>query len=134
MTEKEQIIKDFLDYYDDMYEFTVEHPELENVKFTNIITFLNKVQLDEDDNISDVEHIFLNWIQGQYLYSKAKAEAIVSILQDFKDHYNQTDNNLNKEDFYLQSPVHQYNKIQVFEFHIINKNIESMTEITITFA
>ena len=81
-----------------------------------------------------MSNIFLHWIQGQYLYSKPKAEAIVSILQDFKDHYNQKDNNLNKEDFYLQSPVHQYNKIQIFELHIINKNIESMTEITITFA
>lgn len=134
MTEKEQIIKDFLDDWYDMEKFYVEHPELENVKFKSIVSFLNEIQLDEDDNIHDVEHIFLHWIQGQYLYSKTKAEAIVSILQDFKDHYNQTDNNLNKEDFYLQSPVHQYNKIQIFEFHIINKNIESMTEIIITFA
>lgn len=134
MTEKEQIIKDFLDYYDDMYEFTVENPELEDIKFKNIITFLNKIQLDDDDNVYDVEHMFLHWIQGQYLYTKTKAEAIVSILQDFKDHYNKKDNNLIKEDFYLHSPIHSYNKIQIFEFHIINKNIESMVEITITFA
>lgn len=96
MTEKEQIIKDFLDDWYDMEHFYEEHPELKNVTFRNIITFLNEVQLNEDDNISDVEHMFLHWIQGQYLYSKTKAEAIVSILQDFKDHYNQTDNNLNK--------------------------------------
>lgn len=134
MTEKEQIIKDFLDDWYDMEHFYEEHPELKNVTFRNIITFLNEVQLNEDDNISDIEHMFLHWIQGQYLYSKPKAEAIVSIFQDFKDHYNQIDNNLNKEDFYLQSPVHQYNKIQIFEFHIVNKNIESMTEIIITFA
>lgn len=134
MTEKEQIIKDFLTYWDDMYEFTVENPELENVTFKNLIDFLREIQLDDEDNVFDMEDVFLHWIQGQYLYSKPKAEAIVSILQDFKDHYNQTNNNLNKEDFYLYSPVHSYNKIQIFEFHIINKNIESMIEITITFT
>ena len=134
MTEKEQIIKDFLDDWYNMDEFYEHHPELKNVTFRNIITFLSEVQLDEDDNVYDVEHMFLHWIQGQYLYSKPKAEAIVSILQDFKDHYNQKYNNLNKKDFHLQSPVYQYNKIQIFELHIINKNIESMTEITITFA
>ena len=134
MTEKEQIIKDFLTYWDDMYEFTVENPELENVTFKNLIDFLRKIQLDDEDNVFDMEDVLLHWIQGQYLYSKPKAEAIVSILQDFKDHCNQTNNNLNKEDFYLHSPVHSYNKIQIFEFHIINKNIESMIEITITFT
>lgn len=134
MTEKEQIIKDFLEDWYDIGEFYVEHPELENVNFNSITSFLNKIQLDEDDNIHDVEHMFLHWIQGQYLYSKTKAEAIVSILQDFKDYYNHTDNNMNKEDFYLQSPIHNYNKIQIFEFHIVNKEIKSMIEITITFA
>ena len=91
-----------------MEHFYEEHPELKNVTFKNIITFLNEIQLNEDTNISDVEHMFLHWIQGRYIYSKTKAEAIASILQDFKDHYNQKDNNLNKENFYLQSPVHQY--------------------------
>ena len=134
MTEKEQIIKDFLEDWYDMGEFYVEHPELENVNFNSITSFLNEIKLDEDDNIHDVEHMFLHWIQGQYLYSKTKAEAIVSILQDFKDYYNHTDNNMNKEDFYLQSPIHSYNKIQIFEFHIVNKEIKSMIEITITFA
>lgn len=134
MTEKQQIIKDFLDDWYDMDEFYEQHPELKNVNFRNIITFLSEVQLDDDDNVYDVEHMFLHWIQGQYIYTKTKAEAIVSIFQDFKDHYNQKDNNLIKEDFYLHSPIHSYNKIQIFEFHIVNKNIESMTEITITFA
>lgn len=134
MTEKEKIIKDFLEDWYDMEQFVEEHPELKNVNFKSIISFLSEVKLDEDYNIHDVEHMFLHWIQGQYLYSKTKAEAIVSILQDFKDHYNHKDNNLNKEDFYLQLPVHSYNKIQIFEFHIINKEIKSMTEITITFA
>ena len=134
MTEKEQIIKDFLEDWYDIGKFYVEHPELENVNFNSITSFLNEIQLDEDDNIHDVEHMFLHWIQGQYLYSKTKAEAIVSILQDFKDYYNHIDNNMNKEDFYLQSPIHSYNKIQIFEFHIVNKEIKSMIEITITFA
>ena len=134
MTEKQQIIKDFLDDWYDMNAFYEEHPDLQNVEFKNIITFLSEVQLDDDDNVYDVEHMFLHWIQGQYLYTKTKAEAIVSIFQDFKDHYNQKDNNLIKEDFYIHSPIHSYNKIQIFEFHIINKNIESMVEITITFA
>ena len=134
MTEKEQIIKDFLEDWYDMGEFYVEKPELGNVNFNNITSFLNEIQIDEDDIIHDVEHMFLHWIQGQYLYSKTKAEAIVSILQDFKDYYNHTDNNMNKEDFYLQSPIHSYNKIQIFEFHIVNKEIKSMTEINITFA
>ena len=57
MTEKEQIIKDFLDDWYNMDEFYEQHPELKNVTFRNIITFLSEVQLDEDDNISDVEHI-----------------------------------------------------------------------------
>ena len=53
MTEKEQIIKDFLDDWYDMEHFYDEHPELKNVTFRNIITFLNEVQLNEDDNTNN---------------------------------------------------------------------------------
>ena len=87
MTEKERIIKDFLEDWYDIEQFYKEHPDLQNVNFKTIISFLNEIQLNEDDNISDVEHMFLHWIQGQYLYSKTKAEAIIEYREkngDFK--------------------------------------------------
>lgn len=134
MTEKEQIIKDFLNDWYNMEQFAEEHPELKDVKFKSILSFLIEIQLNDYNSIYNVEHVFSNWVQGQYIYSKTKAKAIVSIIQDFKDFWNQTSNHLNRDDYYVQAPIYQENLLKMIEYHIINNNIKSVNTYYISFA
>lgn len=134
MTEKQQIIKDFLKDWYDMNQFYTEHPDLKSAKFKSIPQFLNEIQLDKDDNMFDVETMFLHWVQNQYTYSKSKAETIVSIVSDFNDEWNQKSNSMNKKDYLFLVPIYKNNFIKIIEYNIIDDEIQDVNKATIKFA
>ena len=134
MKEKQQIIKDFLEDWYYMDQFYTEHPDLKSVDFKTIPQFINEIQLAEDDNLIDVENMFLHWIQNQYTYSKSKAEAIVSILNDFDEKWNQKANELNKRQYFVNVPIYKNNFVTIIQYEITNDKIDNFEEITINFA
>lgn len=134
MTEKQKIIKDFLEDWYDMPEFYKEHPDFESFEFKTIPQFLNEIQLYEDHNIFDVKNMFLHWIQHQYNYSKSKAEAIVSIISDFNDQWNQNSIELKQNDYILQVPIYKKQSIKLIEYKMINYQIKETLETLIEFA
>lgn len=134
MSEKQQIIKDFLEDWYDMNQFHTEHPDLKSVYFKTIPQFLEEVQLAEDDNMFDVETMFLHWVQNQYAYSKSKAEAIVSIVNDFNNEWNQKSNTLNKKDYLLQVSIYKDNLVKIIKYKVIDDKILDVIETPIEFA